>query len=501
MVLETSTILTAALGFLGAYGAYVWLNAVSTAYKLRHIPTIGSSGIITSYIDAYRYLSRGHEMIQEGYKKFHGNAFKIPLMSRWLVIVSGPQMLEDIRRADNDLMSFDEAVKETIQTDYTMGKHLRKHPFHIATVRTPLTRNIAVRFGDIKDEVQAAFADILPQKDDWTAVPALGTVMQVVVRTSNRLFVGLPLCRNPDYMALNIEFTIDVMQRATKINKYPAFLKPIAGRLLTKVHENLKRMLRHVGPMIEEQLEQERLYGRDREDRPNNLISWLLEDAPEENRTVEDFAMRILTINFAAIHTTSQALTQAIYDLAAHPEYIAPLREEVENVIQAEGWTKLSMGKMRKVDSFIKESQRMAIGAVQLSRKLLKDFTFSNGLTLPAGTHVAVATNATHMDENIYENPHEFNGFRFLNMRDEDGENIKHQIVSLSPESLTFGTGRHACPGRFFAANELKCMLGFIVLNYDVKLPDGMTRPESSWSQGRIAPNNTAKVLFRKRQD
>lgn len=37
----------------------------------------------------------------------------------------------------------------------------------------------------------------------------------------------------------------------------------------------------------------------------NNLISWMLEDAPEKNRTVEDFAARILTINFAAIHTTS----------------------------------------------------------------------------------------------------------------------------------------------------------------------------------------------------
>lgn len=112
-----------------------------------------------------------------------------------------------------------------------------------------------------------------------------------------------------------------------------------------------------------------------------------------------------------------QALTQALFDLAAHLEYVEPLREEVEQVIQAEGWTKLSMAKMRKVDSFIKESQRMTVGAseltfhttclasdtdrpiVQLNRKLLKDFTFSNGITLPAGTHVAVATNATHMDE------------------------------------------------------------------------------------------------------
>jgi hypothetical protein len=51
-----------------------------------------------------------------------------------------------------------------------------------------------------------------------------------------------------------------------------------------------------------------------------------------------------------------------LYDLAAHPEYVTPMREEVEAVIAAEGWTKAAMGKMRRVDSFVKESQRLAIG-------------------------------------------------------------------------------------------------------------------------------------------
>lgn len=32
-------------------------------------------------------------------------------------------------------------------------------------------------------------------RPEWTAVPALNTMMQVVARTSSRIFVGLPLCR------------------------------------------------------------------------------------------------------------------------------------------------------------------------------------------------------------------------------------------------------------------------------------------------------------------
>ena len=113
----------------------------------------------------------------------------------------------------------------------------------------------------------------------------------------------------------------------------------------------------------------------------NDLITWLLEEAKGPQRTIEQISLRVLGINFAAIHTTSmvcpirrastmraqtifsrQALTNALYDLAAYPQYVEAMREEVEGVIPSEGWTKAAMGKMRKVDSFLKESQRMAAG-------------------------------------------------------------------------------------------------------------------------------------------
>lgn len=59
------------------------------------------------------------------------------------------------------------------------------------------------------------------------------------------------------------------------------------------------------------------------------------------------------------------ATTAAIYDLAAHPEYIQPLRDEIEQVVNEDvdgaGFKKLkksSMPKLWKLDSFLKESQR-----------------------------------------------------------------------------------------------------------------------------------------------
>ena len=54
-----------------------------------------------------------------------------------------------------------------------------------------------------------------------------------------------------------------------------------------------------------------------------------------------------------------QSLTHALYHLAAQTEYVRPRREEVETVIAKEGWTKPALANMHKLDSFMKESQRL----------------------------------------------------------------------------------------------------------------------------------------------
>ncbi|PPQ77969.1 hypothetical protein CVT26_005274 [Gymnopilus dilepis] len=499
MMAETFAALPVFTASLALYLAWKCFN--SETRKLRHIPTVGSSGIISSYFSALRFLRHGREFIHEGHTKYYGTAFKVPTMSKYLVLVSGSQMLEDIKQAKDDHLSFEDAAAETVQTDYTLGRQIRMDPYHVGIVRTPLTRNIAARFSDIKDEIVTAFSEIIPAKEDeWITLPVLPAMLKIVCRTSNRVFVGLPLCRDPDYRQLNEQFTINVVIGARIINMFPKFLRPIVGRILTRVPASIKRAVEHLRPLIEEQLVQEEKYGKNWPDKPNNLISWMLDEAKGPQRDVEDLAVRVLTINFAAIHTTTNAITNVLFNLAAYPEYVTPMREEVQAIIDAEGWSKSSMAKMHKVDSFVKETQRLGLGAVAMSRKAVKDFTFSNGITVPAGTYLGVSTYATHMDGKIYEDAHEFRGFRFAEMRDEGSEALKHQFASLNPNYLAFGAGRHACPGRSFAANEVKAMLVYILLNYDVKFPNDGPRPDDMWIQATIAPNRTAAVMFKKRK-
>ena len=160
-------------------------------------------------------------------------------------------------------------------------------------------------------------------------------------------------------------------------------------------------------------------------------------------------------------------MSHVLYDLAAFPEYIEPLREEVETITAVDGWTKAAMGKMRKLDSFLKESQRLnGIGLsaspfpllcpplsftpttyrnlASVGRKALKDVTLSDGTVLPAGTLVVANSYPMHHDDAHYPGAAAFDPFRFARIREGDGEGTKHQFVATSNSYVPFGVGRHA---------------------------------------------------------
>jgi hypothetical protein len=82
---------------------------------------------------------------------------------------------------------------------------------------------------------------------------------------------------------------------------------------------------------------------------------------------------------------------------------------------------------------------------VSLPRVVLRPFTFSNGVTVPAGTLIAIPSGAVHRDGDIYPNPKKFDGFRFTQLHERNGVPVAgQQATSTSAEYFPFGYGRHA---------------------------------------------------------
>jgi hypothetical protein len=60
------------------------------------------------------------------------------------------------------------------------------------------------------------------------------------------------------------------------------------------------------------------------------------------------------------------------------------------------------------------------------------------------------------MDPDLYENLEAFEGHCFLEFREMPGREHLSQFATTGVESLGFSHGMYACPGRLFAANEVK---------------------------------------------
>ncbi|ESK84204.1 cytochrome p450 [Moniliophthora roreri MCA 2997] len=374
--------------------------------KLRNIPSVGGDGFVSSYITASRFFGHARELISEGYEKYQGRVFKIPRLTGWDIIVTSPQLIDELRKAPDEYLSFDEAMNEAMQVKHTLTLEVSRHDVHhIAIVREQLTKNLSAKFDDVRAEIVEAFADELPVTNEWTKCSVSDAIFQIVARTSNRLFVGLPLCRKKEWLDLNIQFTFQVVISAQLIKIFPEFIKSFVGRYLTPVPKSIKLARKLLEPIIVERLEKQKAAWPDN-DKPNDFLMWLMDDASGPQRSAYNLVMRILATNFAAIHTSSITFTDALYHLAAYPQYVPELREEIESIIKENGWSKASIQRMRKLDSFLKEVGRVAgLGGLVSTRKVMKDFIFSDGTTVPAGATVSLPAAGVHFDSVTYPFP------------------------------------------------------------------------------------------------
>lgn len=169
------------------------------------------------------------------------------------------------------------------------------------------------------------------------------------------MFGGTELSRHNDWVQATINFAVDGFIGAQAIKKYPHFIRPLVARWmpeLNKITEHQVTASRVIVPILKNREELE--------ERPADFLQWMLENAEGDEKEKEFIASIQLKLSFAAIHTSAAAPTQLLYDLCARPEYIAPLRQEIQEVAEKHGGftNKKALKELVKLDSFMKESQR-----------------------------------------------------------------------------------------------------------------------------------------------
>ncbi|TGO17826.1 hypothetical protein BTUL_0014g00200 [Botrytis tulipae] len=344
--------------------------------------------------------------------------------------------------------------------------------------------------------------EIPPCKDKWVSVLGFDTVVKLVVHDFARISVA-SLERNKEWMEIQRMFPENVFRVAIQMRVIPPYLKRISSYLMPAswaVSRNLHSAQRLITPIVEERRRMETVNDPDYKP-PNDFLQWLMDEAwNERDGQPAELVHRLLVLALASVHTTSMTATQVLYDIIAHPEYLEPLREEILQALKEDGgWQKTTLTKMRKLDSFMKESQRLnGPSLIGFKRAAMEDITLSDGTVLPKGVHMVVPVVPISL-ESVTPDPGVFQGFRFYYERQKPGQSNLHQFAMTDKNNMHFGHGKYSCPGRFFAAHAIKILIAHLILNYDFKFPEGKSRPGNLLAHEYCFPDPTAHILVKER--
>ncbi|KAK4215162.1 Ent-kaurene oxidase [Rhypophila decipiens] len=505
--------MTAILTVLASSSAVVWLLSIIwrrlVSVSKVNVPHIAFEGDNS----AVRYIAEGGNLLVQGYEKYNrnGQAFAIRNSSdpKRPIIILPMRYLEEVKNAPQSQLSFPLFMeKVSLQVLLKSLYSTRRSRTHI------LHRNL---IHPIQNIIAEAISQEMPQADNnnWNSLglpqPFLA---QVFARVAAHVLVGPELAKGR-WPSLSRDYVNSVTKAPGVVrHKYHPYFRWVAKYLEPSVKTVLKYR-REAAELLKPTLVARTAEPQQEETRTTHqdAIQWLIETFQSRGKTLtpDTLAQSIFGIMTAAIDSTSATATWMLYDLLQHPDAFSDIREEIQAVQkrhidddpgsskQSESfiWTRQTLSELRVLDSFLRESLRLhSFTLITLERMAVKPYTFKDGLHIPKHTQVAFARVPHSLDPDVHSpDPTKFDHKRHLRKRVGDDATRFH-FTSVSEETLAWGAGMHACPGRFLAGETLKLIFVSLVMGYEMKF-DKAPGPDRMMGMF-IAPDNTATVLVKK---
>lgn len=460
--------------------------------------------------------------------QFRNQPVILPLLGVPNLILLPRSDIAFVQDQDRSVLDLRAETDFRLQLKYTSPNpdlmNLHAHLVQNKSLTDNLSSQVGALIPSILEETAYTLNKHWGNSAEWTEVGVYETSAQMLALVSNRAFVGSPTNRNPKLLEVGMKYAVDLPLKSAIIRCLWTPISPLVAYLLTIP---VRRYAREFEKILEPEIKRRiALYDakhgyNDPKNKispsnpePNDALQWILNSAKATGDALmwkpSTIADRVLILNFASIHTSEYALTQTIIELAwSKQEYIDQLREEIKTALaESSGqWTKRAVAKMVKLDSTFRESSRLnsfqpaGLGRVVMSQQGIKTPS-SGGVVIPRGASVVVPAYNAHRDKRVYPDPETFHPFRFVEGGVQEGGSVKSapsSYVNTGSDFLAFGSGKYACTGRFFAAVELKVMLGYILLNYDIEVREGCVRPESRWIVWNVIMPLEATIRVRRR--
>ncbi|KAI0468887.1 cytochrome P450 [Xylaria cf. heliscus] len=453
--------------------------------------------------------------LAEANAKYPNEPYIVPFQDPTVIIPA--HCIEELKNLSDSSLSPNGNMYDRFAIRWTNSGWVGRELAH--SIKYDLANEVDDFLPTIQEEIEYAAAQVLPLSDRWTSLSPQPPLTHIVGSVIGKMMVGGPLNRDKKWLSASIDHAVAVVMYSGLLRQFPSFFRPFVAGLLPQkraVEKSKKDIKEAISAIVQENLANG---GEDSEtvspesSGSGRLARWLLKRyRPDEN---PEFSPSLVyrdhySLCFAAIHGPTFLFVQAIIDAASYPLYLSRVREEVDRELaQApfEKWTRETIARLTFVDAFCKESARMnPQGLIGWLRKTHKPIALSTGHVIPPDTLIAATNPLYHPEATPWiKDPDKFRPERWMEDRTDPDPNASFRFGSASIDSLIFGYGKHACPGRPFGVAVVKAMFAYVVSKWDVKLPGGQgERPENLCMDfvvvPPIAPFGDLKIEFKLRK-
>ncbi|KAF9273981.1 hypothetical protein BGZ68_001013 [Mortierella alpina] len=502
-VVEPITILKSALpiGIGLASAAFLSLKLANRAGSAidKSIPTVpvraGDSNHDTEYYeDQSLFIARCEEQ--------YGPVFNLHVLNQFLTVISGPLVREVFM---NENFSFGDALDDitgihALTMSITTTKRRFDNPLIHEIIRDTISPNLPLFTPRIVERLVGVFDRELGYGEHKLIKDPLLAFQDMIASAMATVFMGHEIAKNSKVIDSFTQSTQDFAQtlKGPRKDFWHTFRNRAKHGVFNPMRKHIEVLVEASTPVIQERrrLEAEAVEKGVEYERPLDILQKLLDNFEKyQLADIEDICGHLLTIILVSVHTTSDASTYVCYYLATFPEYIEPLyREQVEVLDQiskereAQRQSKLQSGEVQSrtdfegtdldpqndrylsaeavkrfkyLDSFVREVFRFRQQKISLGHTAITDVVLSNGMVIHKGRKIVVNTRSLHQDYELQgEDPMEFRPWRFVGK-------VK-SATKAAMDYLPFGVGKHACPGRFLAIQEIKTVTALLVTRYSM---------------------------------
>ncbi|KAK7225222.1 hypothetical protein V2G26_013225 [Clonostachys chloroleuca] len=501
--------------------AYFGLSALLPGKKHAKFPLVGAwDALIPTFIHNIIFTLSAASLLKRGHEKFPDSTFQL-ISNNEAIVILPHALLKELAGLPVTVASPQRALERDLLGHYTGVSLLVESQLHHSIMQRRLTPRIPLLIPRMERTVAQAFEKHFPNDDDWTEIQPSKILGPILAKVAAEALVGPEFSHDPTWVDISTHYTETVFATAAALRILPTWMQGAVAPLLPTLRA-VRRYLAQAKRLLSSRISDLIRRNDDLDDMndstdENNMLAWLAGQAKGKDRDPNAIAQALVLLSLASVHTTLLRVVGVLYDVtAAGHDLRHELLDEIYMAGMADGgWGPDAYGRLRKMDSVMRESQRLSPPSViGMKRVFVRAHTFADGTHVPAGAYACMAIHAIENDESHTPDADRFDGLRSFRTWEEErekqmaGKSKASAINSSSgnpflfetptPTSLNFGYGRTACPGRSFASHAIKMVLVKLFGDYEFQFLPGSGRPPNVMAHEFMFTSPEQKILVRR---